>query len=579
MIDVAIGKAKPFWYGQAFNNDRLAVMVSKRQQADYLTASAGEYFDWLLRHETELQDVMIRATDAMLVRGRGVVKATVDAMDENRLKFEAIDPLFILTSPGADDFEDADWFAQVKHYTRAQFERDPRFDNAPGTWDKICGGEENLEQYWQNKATREGITHTAEKTRAVVWEIWEREGDDWRVTVASPQMTNAPLRPSFLCPYKKDGKPSLPFFSFPLEIKDAGWYSPRGLAEKVAPFEMLGCKIVNEWLDSLSFTSKQVFTAEGAVPNGAAIRFAHGELLPGNIRRVDMGQASTELPQMVNFVQTIGEQVAQMPDFGVGQNQPNDKRTATEVNRIGQVMDVGTSFNGEIFRRRLGRLYEHAWALLLQYQPEEMTYLLGDEAKQMPAEALHDAYSIRVGGRADQWNQQQTFQRAVARLQLLGGDPNASHEELVKAVLAADDPQAAKVAFVPSNQRAATESEDEAQEITILQDGFPALVQPNEDHAARLHVLLGWLAKQQQTGAPINPLAQQRVQEHLTVHFQYLKKQNPQAAEQVLAAVRQMEAGAQQQQMPQAISPMPAEVAQLPTTTPTMEQQPTGTLQ
>lgn len=65
-------------------------------------------------------------------------------------------------------------------------------------------------------------------------------------------------------------------------------------------------------------------------------------------------------------------------------------------------------------------------------------------------------------------------------------------------------------------------------------------------------MLLGWLQKQQQTGAPIDPIARQRIQEHLAVHYQYLQKTNPAGARQLAQTVQQQE------------QPQPNNVAQMP---------------
>jgi len=40
----------------------------------------------------------------------------------------------------------------------------------------------------------------------------------------------------------ENGKDVFPFFSFVTEIKDKGFYSPRGIPEQVAPFESSLCK-------------------------------------------------------------------------------------------------------------------------------------------------------------------------------------------------------------------------------------------------------------------------------------------------------------------------------------------------
>jgi hypothetical protein len=70
-------------------------------------------------------------------------------------------------------------------------------------------------------------------------------------------------------------------------------------------------------------------------------------------------------------------------------------------------------------------------------------------------------------------------------------------------------------------------------------------VLPGEDHATRILVDLGWLQKQGQIGAPVDPVARQRVQEHMMVHWQYLKQTNPTAAKELAQKIAQMEAAPQ----------------------------------
>jgi hypothetical protein len=46
-------------------------------------------------------------------------------------------------------------------------------------------------------------------------------------------------------------------------------------------------------------------------------------------------------------------------------------------------------------------------------------------------------------------------------------------------------------------------------------------------------LIMGWLLKQAQTGAVVDPIARQRVQEHLAIHYQYLQKTNPVKAREI----------------------------------------------
>ena len=190
---------------------------------------------------------------------------------------------------------------------------------------------------------------------------------------------------------------------------------------------------------------------------------------------------------------------------------------------------------------------------MVQFKGNDFAYFAAKKVGTLPEAAFAGQYVIMPDGSPDGWNRQQRMQKAVSRMQAYAGNPNVSAEELTREALAADDPRLAIKAFIPTNQKAANEAEDEAEEISILQDGFPAAVTPGEDHATRIMVDIGWLQKQEQTGAPVDPLAKQRVEEHLAIHWQYLQKTNPQAAKKLAQQIQAMVAQPQQIQQQQAL--------------------------
>jgi hypothetical protein len=211
------------------------------------------------------------------------------------------------------------------------------------------------------------------------------------------------------------------------------------------------------------------------------------------------------------------------------------------------LQQAGTNDNGNFFREDLGKVYRHSWGLICQYRDREFAYYASGKLGVLPQESLHDKYLIMPDGSPDGWNRMARFQKSVARLQLWKGDPNCDQDKLKRDVMAADDAQFAQKAFVPTNMKAAQEAEDEAMEIMILAAGFPAAVLPSEDHVSRILVDVGWLAKQQATGQVLDPIAKQRVTEHLLQHFQYLEQQQPEVAKQLKQKIAQMEAQGQPQ--------------------------------
>ena len=565
-IDMAIRKAKPFWMGQVTSGDKLAVFTSLKPN-DLGTAqdAAADYFDFVLTQKTKFLRKLRVAVDEMLLRGRGVLKVTVNPLEDYSIQVEAINPLFILMPQMADDFTDADEFVHVKHMTVAAYKRlDARYDTTPETVAKIRGSEnfENFSQLTEEKRTREGITHTTNPDNIILWEHWVKTVGGWTIHTYSPHAPEVALRKAHGCPYKFDGKPSCPFFSFPMEVKDEGWYAPRGLAELLAPVEQYLTKLWNEKADAMTFANRPLYTGEKEILNAANYRWAPGEYIPGNIRGVQQGQPPFSFDQEIMFARSIGEMQAQTPDFGItqpGQSDTGGKaRTATENQRIAALTQAGTNDNAVVFREKLAEVYRHIWGLMLQYKPKDFTYYAAGELGQLPEQALHAAYLITPDGSPDGWNRAMRFQKAAALLQMFAGNPNVNMEVLTRNALAADDARLAQAAFIPSNLKGSIEAEDEAMEIAILKEGFPAVVTPNEDHATRIKILMGWLMKQQQIGAPVDPIAKQRIQEHLAAHAQYLQQTNPQAFKQLTTTV-----GAQG--TPQATAQPAGNVAPMPT--------------
>ena len=85
------------------------------------------------------------------------------------------------------------------------------------------------------------------------------------------------------------------------------------------------------------------------------------------------------------------------------------------------------------------------------------------------------------------------------------------------------------------------EAEDEAMEIVILTDGFPASVKPGEDHLTRIKVLMGWIQKQGMQRKPVDPVAKQRIHQHLIEHLKFLQQLNPQAYKGLMQQIKQSE--------------------------------------
>lgn len=547
LVDMNIGDLKPFWSAQVFGGSRMCDFTALRQQQQDVTESAADYHDFELRHFSNYRLQMERAIDAMLLRGRGILKVTVDPYNNYALTFRSIDPLYLLMPQQYDDFDDADYWIEVQTLSVPQYQRNRQYNQAADVIGAIKGRKDfNFNSIEIDKQVREGITHSTRDEEIILWHLWKRTAGGFTITTFSPQATDKEIRKPYGCPYKVGGKCSQPFFSFTMEVKDEGWYAPRGIAELNAAFEAYACTLWNHKTDAMKFGNTPLFTSDKELPNSANIRFNPGEFIPGNIKAVEMPQPAFSFDQEIGFARGIAEQRARVPDFGIEDSSSAAKsggkpRTATENNRIAGLQNVGADYNGEIFRNcRLQKVYKHTWGLMCQFQRTRMTYFIGDDLKTLPVQALHDEYLvIPTGGPA---NKNEKMGKAVTRFQLFAQNPGVNQDELIKDVLAADDSRLIRRLLIPSNVKQQSEAYQEAVDIGVMMLGWEAPVLPNQDHATRVRVLVGFLEKQQMTGQPVDPMALERIQMHLAQHIEALKQTQPEAAKQVIAGLQQLEA-------------------------------------
>ena len=554
LIDQSIQKFAPFYYNQIFQRETLANFVAKQAQKNDYTRAAAEFHHYVLLEETNFRDEIPVVIDTMLLRGRGVMKQWWDVL-KGKLCFESVDFQHIITPAGTVDLDDADWIVHVKHLSAHAYKRDRRYNQDPALLKKISGGaDEAGDDAEVEKAQREGLTYVRDKNRIVLWEVYQKTGGGWTVYTYAPNAQREFIRKPFGLVTKCQGEVFQPFVSFAFEAKDKGWLSPRGVAERLAPYEAWLCKVWNSKADALDFTSRPLFTsAKDALPTQLqSIQFRPGEVLPGGLQRLDMGGPNAALDHEMVNTRMIAEQSIAMPDVGIGNAlNTRDSKTATEVEQIGALMSQGVEMRGAIFRSPLAKVYQRAWALIVQYRKKDLQYYFSEELRVMPPDALGEIYQIAPSGSPDQWQPERRRQRAGQRFQQYLGNPYVDQEELTKATLEEDDPVLVRRLFRPAGLSDAKEAEDEAIEITaLLEHGFPAQAMPHENHMLRIKILVGRMQQHGALGHPVDPMAQQRLIEHLGQHLEMLREQDPRAAREVEYALKQLEQPAQPQAGP-----------------------------
>lgn len=551
IVDNSIRKLKPYWVGQITSGDRLFNFTSMQEQLEQVSDAAADWLHFTLTNRSELLRKTRVMLDYMLLTGRGILKCTIDPLDGYNFVFEAVNPFFCIMPQEAIGFDDADEFVHVRQFTVEGYRRlDDRWNKEEKIIQRIRGqAPGTLEIDQQQKRLIEGITYSTNAQQIIVFEHWIKNGRGHAIEYYSPMLADEPLRKTHGNPYKDGSKESMPFRGFQMEVKDEGWYSPRGLGELLAVDEQFATKIVNEWADCMTFVNRPIFTGDKEMTNTANYRMVPGEFMPGNVKAVQMGAPPMSFQEMLALSRGFAEEKAQSPDFGItdnsgqGQQTGGKARTATENERIAALQSTGSNDNAMMFREDWSGLGRHCWCMACQFKERDFAYYAAGKTGQMPPQALHDRYLIIPDGSPEGWNRMARFQKAVAAMQTFGGNPNVDMEALTKEALTAYDANTAQKAFVPSNIKGASEYEDQAMEILLLTSNppFPVTVKPQQDHASRIKCILDFMMAAHKANKPVTPGANQLLQQNLAQHVAYLKQQNPQGAKQLVQQIQQLE--------------------------------------
>ena len=556
VADNAVQKWQPYYVNSVFSRKLLASFTALETEHGAASAAAADCLDWHLRKVSNFPTAYARAVYYFCGTGRALLKIRWDAEvrgGKGRLAFTPIDPLYFIGDPTCDSPQDMELSAHVKQISVGAYKRMRAYKQDPALIERIRGGENQAAQWKeQEKQAREGLTSSNDQQLIVLWECYERVEEGFKVTTISPTAPETPVCDPFILDLRWQGEALHPCVEFAMEIAEQGWYAPRGIPEKVHSFEAYGTKMWNEKADWLAFSNKPLFKRDpqAVLQNTANVGLKPGDVLPPGIEPAAVPAPPVSMDEEMNQARELAEESAQVPDFGVAE-EDGDKRTATEMQYIGSFASQGIQYKAWISSLSEGEVYKRAWALLLANAGEEVTFYAAGSRKVLPKQAAHDNYLIEPDALPDAWNKQDRIKREFARFQLLRNDPRINQDALYSRFLSAEDPRLAKELYLPQNLKAATESEDEAIEIGILLEGFPAAAMPGEDHVLRLRMLFGKLQQLAMMPPPQTPeelsrlmMGRKRMQEHIAQHMAMLQQENPALAKQFMQAVQVVDGGA-----------------------------------
>jgi len=515
LIDTAIEKLKPLFLQQALGMDVVASFVPMRQQLNAYTKVAEDWFNYKIREKTNFTDEVLSWVDYTLMSGRGVMKCFWNPGDK-RVGFEAVDPMYFVVPAYTTDLQDADWAVHVMPMSVPAYKRMAGqfgWKSDSKTIEKIRGNpqqDDNIPGAATEddaKQLREGITYTNNTDGVIVWEVYRKRDDGvWEVYLYSPAAVDLDLRDPMELPYDHG---QLPFIDFPYEIKDKGWFSPRGVCEILAPFELSMTSMWNHKHDAMTLYNRPLFRAERELPNSINLRFQPGQILPYGVAPVQMPQPPVSFDQELNQTRAVAENRIGSPDYAMGSvmSGGSDRRTATEIQSINaQAMQSG-DLRARLFRMALGKLYRQAWGLYVQYDSKSLRYRFAEDSLEADPKALHDQYELEPKGGMDMVSRQMMIQQAINRKQLFMNSPWVDQVELDKSIMELDDPSLVKRLLRDPGQKAADELEDETKTIPTLLVGIPVPAKPGQNYAGRIGVLMQYLNGAMQQGQQLSPVS------------------------------------------------------------------------
>ena len=554
LADTTLEKLKPFYYKQLFASEHIAELTSEVEQMEEWTEHATRRFDYELKSHTNLLTEAWFVIDAMLGNGLSFMRPSWNAR-KGRIEFLAIEPRFVIVPPGTEEINEGFRFVHVEVLTRDQYADRKRYNQDERFVASIAGSGNDTKANGtggtsdQERERREGITQSGSKDNIVIWNAWERTAGRWTLKTISPVFKAEEIAPPVRLPYTHG---QLPYVDFRRELKERGLYASRGEVEKVAPFETYASRVWNKKAEALDHYATPLYTSDDEAQDGKSLTFHPGQFVPRGVRRVDMGQPPFALDQEINLTRAVAEQRVLMPDFGIGGEQMGEKRTATEVEQLASLGGITTEARAHIFRLPLKVLLQQAYGLFTQYRADALDYLADKKPAKAPPEAIHRRYVIDVGGTAESWNKKLESQKVFSLFNVAKGDPYFDQMQLRKLLVEKTDPRWVQRLLRDPQQQANTEATDEMIKLPAVMQGEPIPVEPNENHAVRLEVILSRLQQLAGSGAPLDPVAQRGLVQRFNQRLQLWRQVDPKNARAWEQQQKQKMAAQQQaQQQPQ----------------------------
>jgi hypothetical protein len=532
LSDTIIGKFKPFYDNQVYGFDLIADFTPLDDKIQDASTMAAYWFNDKMRRKTNLKKQILVNVDKMLQNGVSFLKIKW-CEKKQQIEFDAIETMDLILPSHTTCLQDADRVAHVIRMSETAYRRNKLYNQDDSFIQSIKGGLDDSDKVRleEAKLKRQGFTYTANKDQIIIWETFQKEEytdengnkkEGWIVDTYSPQNLAEAVRDPFILPYNHG---QIPIVENLCEVKDQAIYSSRGIPESVAMEEAYGTKLMNEKADAMTLMNRPMFTAPGSIVNVENFQFGPGTIAPFELKPMIMPEPPISFDTEINNVRQMAEQRAGTPDFGISySNKPmTEQKTATEVKEISGLNQINVGLKSSMFRDFLTQVYEQCWSLYCQYASDDLEYFVNSQFDEVAPEIFTTKFRIEPRASVDGQNRQFLQQKAQQRFQMFNGSPYVQQGELTRSVLELDDPRLIERLYIEPQQADLDQAEDQASEILLLKEGFPAQVKQTDNHKVHLDTMIGYIQQLTQAGISITGTAQQALLQHYVQHLESIK--------------------------------------------------------
>lgn len=311
------------------------------------------------------------------------------------------------------------------------------------------------------------------------------------------------------------------------EYKNVRWYASRGVPEQIRGMHIITEKMFNNRVIRDEMNNAPMFRVSKQLGwSGDEIRFRPGQMLEadaGEIEQINKANtADFSSSQIESQAKAYIEEYQAIPDLGQS-NANNKEKTATEVDAIRAALAQQANTETALFLESLSEVAQHLYWIIKQ-SVQGPTYVGGvllnpeDFRWKMQPSWIGSIEASNVSVRSAKILEKIQIAMQIGVPMGLVSKENL-YNMLRKYYEADPDIENVDDWITQPQEMLVEQTEDQMNELIMMQNGFNPQVKPDDDHTAHIQVIEQWVQTPEGNAAMQNPQIAERVQTHLNVHI------------------------------------------------------------